>query len=125
MEAVAQMFEAEEGMHCEVEQKMKSEPYLWMQPSFPCIQGKYRPYCEIMSSINQNVATGIKMSMIRRSSAQGKQMRNKKKKERAMLVNRKKMTPRKRKSDRHISSTVDGRPSFDTNESHQVLLTSM
>ncbi|XP_049349437.1 lysine-specific demethylase JMJ706-like [Solanum verrucosum] len=80
MEAVAQMFEAEEGMRCEVEQKMKSLPYLWIQTLFPRIQGKYRPYCEIMSSSIQNVDTDITMSMIRRSSAQGKQMRNKKKK---------------------------------------------
>ncbi|XP_060206392.1 lysine-specific demethylase JMJ13-like [Lycium barbarum] len=75
MEAVAQMFEAEEGMHCEVEQKMKSEPYLWMHTSFPCIQGKYSPYCEIMPNNTQNnEATGIKISRIRRASAQGKQL---------------------------------------------------
>ncbi|KAK4362792.1 hypothetical protein RND71_018033 [Anisodus tanguticus] len=80
MEGVAQKFEAEEGMHCEVEQKMTSEPYLWMQTSFPCIQGKYHPYCEIMPSITQNnEATTIKMSSIRRSSAQGKKKRDKKK----------------------------------------------
>ncbi|XP_015068933.2 lysine-specific demethylase JMJ706-like isoform X1 [Solanum pennellii] len=79
MEAVAQMFEAEEGMRYEVEQKMKSLPYLWIQTLFPRIQGKYRPYCEITSSSIQNVDTGIKMSMIRRSTAQGKQMRNMKK----------------------------------------------
>lgn len=47
MEAVAQMFEAEEGMRYEVEQKMKSLPYLWIQTLFPRIQGKYRPYCEV------------------------------------------------------------------------------
>ncbi|KAK6794773.1 hypothetical protein RDI58_008226 [Solanum bulbocastanum] len=61
MEAVAQMFEAEEGMRCEVEQKMKSLPYLWIQTLFPRIQGKYRPYCEIMSSSIQNVDTDIKI----------------------------------------------------------------
>ncbi|XP_055827016.1 lysine-specific demethylase JMJ13-like isoform X2 [Solanum dulcamara] len=81
MEAVAQMFEAEEGMHCEVEKKMKSLPFLWMQTLFPHIQRKYHPYCEIMSSSTQNVDAGIKMSTIRRSSAQGKQMRDKKKKD--------------------------------------------
>lgn len=80
MEAVAQMFEAEEGIHCEVEQKMKSQPYLRMQTLFPRIQGKYRPCCETMSSGTQNVDTGIKMSMIRSSSVQGKQMRDKKQK---------------------------------------------
>ncbi|KAJ8537019.1 hypothetical protein K7X08_035420 [Anisodus acutangulus] len=77
MKVVAQMFEAEEGMHCEVEQKMKSEPYSWMQTSFPCIQG---PYCEIMSSSTLNVATGIKRSMIRRLSAQGKKRKASEKK---------------------------------------------
>lgn len=47
MEVVAQMFEAEEGILCEVEQKMKSEPYLWMQTLSPCTKGKYSPYCEV------------------------------------------------------------------------------
>ncbi|XP_019231869.1 PREDICTED: lysine-specific demethylase JMJ706-like isoform X2 [Nicotiana attenuata] len=80
MEAVAQVFEAEEGILCEVEQKMKSEPYLWMQTLSPCMKGKYSPYCEIMPiNTQKNEATCIKMSRIRRT-AQDKQRRNKKKK---------------------------------------------
>ncbi|XP_016459226.1 lysine-specific demethylase JMJ13-like [Nicotiana tabacum] len=128
MEAVAQMFEAEEGILCEVEQKMKSEPYLWMQTLSPCTKGKYSPYCEIMPiNTQKNEATCIKMSRIRRTSAQDKQRRNKKKKcyresielgnegmypRSAILVNSKKMTPRKRKSQRHSSGTEDDGPSF-------------
>ncbi|KAF3641160.1 putative F-box protein-like [Capsicum annuum] len=121
MEAVAQMFEAEEGIHCEVEQKMKSQPYLRMQTLFPRIQGKYRPYCETMSSGTQNVDTGIKMSMIRSSSVQGKQMRDKKQNANQWSLTTKEHLPGARyacqpqendtmekKAQRHSSSTVEG-----------------
>lgn len=60
MEVVAQMFEAEEGMLYEVEQKMKSEPYLWMQTLSSCVKGKYSPYCEV-SILAESLVTNLFM----------------------------------------------------------------